>query len=765
MPSNRGNDHDRRRPGRSRDAVFLQAILDGARNVSLIVTDANGADPRVLEFSRGAEAMFGYTRDEMIGRPVSVLHLPEDVARLPEAFRLMREGKESFSGMTTLVRKDGRRFPALFSSYPLFDEGGAMTAALAVSVDLSEQVAIENRLRESEKRFRSIVHGSPMGIYLYELAADGRLVLIDANPAADKWTRTDNQVLIGKTIEEAFPKLAATEIPDVYRRVAREGGRWQTLGLHYEDERIRGTYDVHCFQTSPGRMAVMFTDVTDRKRAEDERDRLFNLSIDMMCVAGMDGTFRQVNPAWTGSLGWSADELLAAPWMDLVHPEDHAATVAAWEKLRLGRPIDAFENRYRCKDGRYRWLSWNAMPLEAEGLILAVARDITAHRDMEEQLRHAQKMEAIGQLAGGVAHDFNNLLTGILGNAELLQDDGTLSGTQRACASDIVEAGRRAADLTRELLAFSRKTPLEHRTVDLHEVIAQVEKLLTHSIDRNIRIEQALKAAPALVTGDRAMIHNTIVNLAINARDAMPEGGRLTLATENVVIGEGGIEHQREALTPGAYVQISVTDTGVGIAESERSRIFEPFYTTKPVGQGTGLGLASVYGCVRNHGGMIRVASAIGAGSTFTVLLPAATIDERDPSEFDPPEVQRGSGHVLVVDDEELVRTVAAAALERLGYTVTACANGGEALRLFESMHGRLAAVLLDLVMPNMNGEQVLAQMLAIDDRVPIILCSGYARDHEVDSMTRSRAAALLSKPFRLDELSRTLHACINGAR
>lgn len=361
-------------------------------------------------------------------------------------------------------------------------------------------------------------------------------------------------------------------------------------------------------------------DVTAHKRSIEERERLFNLSLDLLCIAGFDGRFRQVNPAWTKALGWSTDELLATPWLDLVHPEDRDTTRTATEQLSEGTPIIDFENRYLCKDGSHRLLAWNSFPLPSEGTIFAVVRDLTETRRMQEQLHHIEKMDAIGQLAGGIAHDFNNQLVGILGFAELLSRRLEAPELKRF-AEGIVTAARRSADLTQSLLAFSRRGKRRSEQVDVHALIGEVVMLLVHTIDKRIVVKPDFRASSPTVQGDPAQLQNALLNLALNARDAMVGGGELTLSTDDLVLDEEGCASFDQELRPGRYLFVSVSDTGMGMSEATRKRIFEPFFTTKG-GHGLGLGLPAVYGSVRSHGGAITVNSEVGQGTTFQIYLP-----------------------------------------------------------------------------------------------------------------------------------------------
>jgi PAS domain S-box-containing protein len=375
---------------------------------------------------------------------------------------------------------------------------------------------------------------------------------------------------------------------------------------------------------------------------------------------------------------------------------------------------------------------------EPSGTVL-VFRDVTQQRDAQERMLQARKLEAIGQLAGGVAHDFNNLLTGILGNAELLADSAEPSVSQSA--STIVLAARRAADLTGQLLRFSRNEPARHKPVDIHLLIREACQLLSHSMDKRIEIELELDARHAIVSGDASQLQNAFLNLGLNARDALHGAGSITIRT-------------RDAGGPEPSIEISFADTGTGIDPAIQEHIFEPFFTTKEVGSGTGLGLAGTYGIVRSHGGQVEVSSQPGEGACFVITLPRAdgllptSEEKREPS-------LRGAGRILVIDDEELVRSFVARALVTFGYEAVCAEDGVVAEELFEP--DTFDLVVLDLVMPKRSGLDTFHALAAIDPKTPILIASGYSRDHTVEEVLAAGAVGFLHKPFQLSELAETV--------
>lgn len=384
-------------------------------------------------------------------------------------------------------------------------------------------------------------------------------------------------------------------------------------------------------------------------------------------------------------------------------------------------------------------------------------------RKIEERLRHSEKLEAVGRLAGGVAHDFNNILAAIQGNAELMQLRG-LATEQGSSAQQIVAACSRAARLTRSLLDFSRKKAQRSENVDIHRLIREVCELLVYSVDKRIVVETELSARNAIVRGNPDSLHNALLNLALNARDAMPKGGKLRFSTRNE---SPSVELAHpSAAPPVSTLSVVITDTGDGMPPSVMERVFEPFFTTKEPGKGTGLGLASVYGCIQSHGGDIEVRSQPGEGTSFHIRLPALALEECPPSsrvEIGRSQRPSAVGHILLVEDEPVLRDLLGHALQEFGHTVAVCADGVDALDYFAKHHQKVSLVVLDILMPGMDGCETFEQLRHIDPAVRVVLCSGHSQRGSAQEVLPEGAVGFLQKPYRLEDLGRMVAGILSG--
>ncbi len=493
-----------------------------------------------------------------------------------------------------------------------------------------------------------------------------------------------------------------------------------------------------------------------------QRDRMWTLSTDIMMVTNLETKILSVNPAWTTLLGWREDELIGASFYDFLHPDDIEATTAVRQNLVHGQMIQKFENRYRTKDGGAVWLSWKAVP---DGdIIHSVARDVTAEREQAEALqaaeaalRHAQKMEAVGQLTGGIAHDFNNLLQGVLGALELVQkriDQGRADEVTQY-AAQARHSAERATALTHRLLAFSRRQALAPKPVQANALVLAMEPLLGRTVGESIRLEFDLAADLWSTLCDPHQLDSAILNLAINARDAMPDGGTLTIRSYNV-----------DNAPQGETVCLAVTDTGTGMPPDVIERAFDPFYTTKPIGQGTGLGLSMVYGFIRQSGGQVKITSKLGSGTTVTLYLPRH-VDEDAPEvaadqAAPAPDAPSGQGTVLVLEDEPVVREIVVEVLEDLGFRTIEAADGPAGLEILRSPQP-VDLLVTDVGLPGLNGRQVAEAARLLRPHLKILFMTGYAETAATVNGVLEPGMHIITKPFNIGELAERVAAIVEA--
>lgn len=499
-----------------------------------------------------------------------------------------------------------------------------------------------------------------------------------------------------------------------------------------------------------------------------EHDRIWRLSTDLMLVARFDGTIHALNPAWYTALNWNEEQLLGSDFMALVHPDDQSATRNAMARLMHGQSISDFKNRYRRADGSYRTIAWTAVP--DQQFMHAVGRDIQnqeeaseALRISEEALRQAQKLEAIGQLTGGVAHDFNNLLTIIKSCTDLLKSPH-LSETKRVkYVQAISSTVDRAARLTGQLLAFARRQALQPEVFDINDSVSRIGEMMDTLTGSRIQVSIELPDEPCYIFADESQFDTALVNMVVNARDAMAGVGQLTIQVQRLSAGAGS---PLPDLAAGDYVTIILADTGAGIAPDQLSLIFEPFYTTKAAGQGTGLGLSQVFGFAKQSGGEVVVDSELGHGSRFTLYLPSAR-QAPQPRPRQPAPVTAGESglRVLMVEDNPEIGTYTSAMLEQSGFDVLWVPGAREALHELNNCPEPFHVVFSDIAMPGMSGIELYTQIHRQWPDLPVILTTGYSTEFADFSHDQAERFDLLQKPYRIEELSARLHSSVQRQR
>jgi PAS domain S-box-containing protein len=710
----------------------------------------------------------GYSKDELLAMSYPGLTHPSDRARSHELHGQLLAGERTrYHQEKRYVHRLGHSVWVSVTVTMLRDDEGEPRWAVAHIHDVTEHVRAREALRESESLLRATQEIANVGSWAW-----------DSEHHALTWSEELYRISgLDMTTEVTYERFLDLIHPDDRPRMeaelakaAREGG---LFGFDHRIKRPDGTVrDVHCRGRGligpsgvPSRILGSTQDVTDLRLAEANRKRqtetlqaIFDHIPAMVTVTDAEGTPVFANGEWARISGWSIEELRSVDVFAAVYPDPEVRTgVLDFIRAATGTLGDF---QMQTRDGRLLETTWACVRL-SDGSVVGIAQDVTEQRRLEAQLRQGQKMEAVGRLAGGVAHDFNNLLTVIQNYGNLVADELPAGSIASSDILQVLQAGDRAAELTRQLLAFSRKQLLKPRIVDVNLNVVNVTRMLRRVIGEDILLETDLAPTVWPVLADPGQLEQVLINLAVNARDAMPDGGRLTLRTETREFDVVGAR-SRLGLVPGRYASIIVEDTGVGIAPDVLPQIFEPFFTTKAPGKGTGLGLATVYGIIKQSGGFVYVDTVPGRGSAFTVLLPArGEAAGKDPAVFAPP--PRGTETILVVEDELPVRTVVRRMLERLGYTVREAASGAEALGILETSLKRIDLVLTDMVMPDVHG-RVLAECLL--ERVPatrVIYMSGYTDDDIVRRGLTGLGTAFLQKPFTPATLARAVREALDG--
>ncbi len=496
------------------------------------------------------------------------------------------------------------------------------------------------------------------------------------------------------------------------------------------------------------------------KREVEERERVFETSLDLILITDKSGNFIRVSPSSQTILGYRPDEMIGHNGTEFLFPEDLDSVREEMRKARRGRAMRNFETRYVHKDGHPVPLAWSGIWSEREKRHFFIGRDMTERIKLEQQLRQSQKMDAVGQLTGGVAHDFNNILTVITGTIEILAEGVEDDPALKEITGLIDEAAQRGAQLTRQLLAFARRQPLEPKQINPNKLLEDTTKMLQQLLGEHIEIAMVLEpqAWPAMV--DPTQLSTALINLAVNARDAMPEGGKLTIETDNVVLDESYAQAHSE-VQPGNYVMIAVSDTGAGVPDAIKDKIFEPFFSTKEMGKGTGLGLSMVYGFVKQSGGHIKLYSEEGHGTTIKLYLPRAGGQADTAAEQAPAPISGGSETILVVEDDPLVRTYVIAQLQGLGYTTLSASNAAEALALVES-GAKFELLFTDVIMPGaMNGRQLAGELQRRGIPFKVLFTSGYTENAIVHHGRLDPGVILLNKPYRKSDLARLVRVAL----
>ena len=754
-------------------SAVMHSALDG-----IIVMDHDG---RIVEFNPAAARLFGVPRDAAIGRDVAGLMPPA----LRERHRLglqryLRTGEGVVVRTrleTTAMRDDGTEFPIELAIIPI--EGDGPPRFTGFVRDLSFRQEAEAALRLSDERFQLVTRATNDATWDWDLEAGtlwwnkGFQTLYgyapeDIEPGVDSWTsriHRDDLARVKQSIG-AVLKGDDTAWADEYRFVRKDGTFADILDRGYviRDETGKAV-----------RMVGVMIDLTERKRAEEQlraaEERFRQIAEYIQQVFWItdtaSGALIYVSPAYESVWGRSRASLYAAPhtWIDSVHPDDRGRMSLAAAAQTAG----GFDEVYRIvrPDGAIRWVRDRAFPIrDAAGdvyRIVGTATDITEQRQLQEQFLQSQKMESVGRLTGGIAHDFNNLLTVITAAADLALAQSTEAAV-REDLEEVRQAAARAALLTGQLLALSRQQILKPEVINLSATLGGMQGMLRRLIGEHIECVFALPPGLRSIQADASQMEQVVLNLAVNARDAMPEGGRLDLVLCDVTLGQAEATAAGD-LRPGRYVRLTVRDTGVGMDEATRQKAFEPFFTTKALGKGSGLGLSTVYGIVRQSGGSVAVDSEPGAGATFQIYLPAVDGDPAPAPLDEPIETRATSGQtILLVEDEPRLRKLASRILRADSYTVIEAESGEHALELASRHRGAVHLLLTDVVMPGMNGRELATRLGEARPDTRILFTSGYTDDAILRHGVLEDTRQFLGKPYTPEQLRRRVRDMLDAA-
>ena len=780
--------------------VRTRAIIETQRGISRLELDQDavtaaiveraqrltGADGATVAFADGDDLVWRYASGMCAGHEGlkhaisgslgglviaqgKTLHSP-DVSLDNRAHQPTAEIARSRSLISAPLEREGRIVGVLsvMSTDPnAFDELAVETTTVMAQfvsgvMRNAEELATRHALVERLRLQGEVVEHMQTALWIFALQKDGRLVIEYANGASYQATGLTRDDVIDKSTAEVLP--GAPQVDEALKHIVATGERLDLGEIEYGDQRIRrGVFHVKAFPLPEERVAVAFENVTERvyaRRALQESEERFRGAFHTAAVAialsALDGHIVQTNERLCEMLGYSVDELTRGHWAMLLADDDEIAHLRELsDELREGkRDFYIGEARMRRKDGREIWVRLGVSLIrDYEGNpvhFVAHVEDVSERHALELQLRQAQKMEAVGRLAGGIAHDFNNLLTAISGYTEFLissLDDER----QKRHAEEIKRASQRAASLTGQLLAFSRRQVLQPRVLNVNAIVTDMDMMLRRLIGEDV--ELVVRTDPNLgsVRADPTQLEQVIINLVVNARDAMPSGGSLTIETENLTEGDDEL------------IALRLTDTGIGMTQDQRQRLFDPFFTTKE--GGTGLGLATVYGIVEQSGGTIVVDSAPGMGTSFRITLPRVAESIDVPAAAPPPDPPRlGTETIMLVEDEAVVRRLVAEILESSGYTVLQAGDGPSALELLRRNNRRVDLLLTDVVMPGMSGREVAQAVTSIRPGTQVLYMSGYTGSVIDHHGILEHGVAFLQKPFTAEDLTRSIRMLLDEA-
>jgi PAS domain S-box-containing protein len=748
----------------ARSEARFRSVVDAAQEAIVAIDQQK----RLTLFNRAAERIFGYFAEEIVGQSFEKLFPGPYTKQFEALLGGSAAGNSNVAGEVYELQarhKNGTPFPIELSISSLGRTTSTESQEEIAHIAVIRDITAKKRASEEVRRLAAFPNENPQPIL--EVNRNGDITYL--NPSMQRLIAE-----LGLSKETCCEVLPAS-FKKLVERALDNVEEIRDLEVHVDGR----TFDWSLHPLPQNDLVHVYgADVTEKRRSEqalresEKRYRdLFGLIPEAVLTFDPE-TLRilDVNRIAETRYGYTAEEFRRLTLADIQPPEGLPQLQEVMNRFRQGELISNLETIHRRKDRSTFpvMISTSLTAFAGRQVALVLASDVAdikraqqeRHR-LQEQLYQAQKMETIGTLAGGIAHDFNNLLVGILGTASLLKMSVDEDSVVHEHIQTIEQAALRASDLTKQLLGFARAGKYEVRPVSVNHVIQELSKLLTRTIDKRVKVSLHLAEELWAVEGDHNQLQHSLLNICLNARDAMPEGGELTLTTRNVEV-DAQTASKYLNLTEGKYVHIAIADTGIGMDAATLGRIFEPFFTTKERGKGTGLGLAMVYGIVRNHGGHIYVDSAVGKGTTFHLYLPATMETPQTAAAHQQPDLPLGHETILLVDDERVILDVGSRILNRLGYKVLLAHEGYEALRIFSERHHEIDLVILDMVMPLLNGRDVFRRMKEIDSQVRVLLSSGYSADGDARAILNEGVISFVQKPYLVNDLAMAVRRALN---
>jgi PAS domain S-box-containing protein len=759
----------------------LKASEERYRRITEAITDyiytvrVENGRPVETRHSEACVAVTGYTSREFAEDPYLWIKMvsEEDHDLVRKQVEDVLSGKPSDPIKHRIIRKDGSMRWVESAVVPHHDMNGVLISYDGIVKDITDRKQIEDKLLISEEKFRALAEQSIAGNCLLQ---DGKFVYV--NPRLAEMLSFSQDEMIGLAVLDLVSKADR----DMVRENIRKRISGELSFIHYTFSALKKDgsevpLEVHGSKMLyNGRPAIMATvlDITERKKAEEAllasekkfRGLLENIQL-IAVILDLEGNITFCNDYLLRLTGWSSDETLGRNWFDIFLPEDVKGYVKSVFRANITRGTMLHnEIPIITRQGVLRQIVWNIAVLhDSDGNVAGTASigiDVTEHRMLEEQLRQAQKMEAIGHLAGGIAHDFNNILSAIVGYAHLTLLKMKDNDSSRINIEHILASSGRAASLIQSLLVFSRKQVILLKLVDINEILYDIKTILCRIIGEDIDFKADAPVVHLIVKADKSQIEQALMNLATNARDAMPHGGTLTITAEEAEIN-GRFIQMHQFGKPGRYAVIKVADTGVGMDEKTKKNIFEPFFTTKEVGKGTGLGLAMVYGTIKQHNGYINVYSEPGKGTIFKIYLPLAESGEHLAEKKVTSNVSAGTEMILLVEDDEIVRVIIRSLLEESGYRVLEAIDGEDGLRLFKDNREKIDLVLSDMIMPKMQGWKMYDEIKKLSPDIKTLFISGYPADVIDRKSFSEKEKNIMDKPVIPDELLRKIREILDN--